>query len=405
MSTQDNTQHNLGFGDLLRLSTRIFTVKPTRTLLTILGTSIGIATVVFLISLGYGLQYILLGKLITTQDSLITLQATYAEESNIQMTPEEVVNLSKVANVAETVPLAEFSGEIKTENNTGLALIRISDPDYFRLSGTLPTLGESFTAEKSGIVLTSQAIKLLGMEPDQSSINKNLAIKVFYQKQDGSSEEVESKILAVIGIIIDDAEPPLAYIPQSAMPKSPPLFKEVYIKAKDLASVEPLRDQLLSQGLLISARVDLVNQAQKILNIITIVLGVFGIAALTVSAVGMFNTMIVSFLERTYEVGVMKSLGAMDSDVRNLFLMESAIMGLAGGVSGVGMGMLMGQLFNLALNILAHRLGGESIKLFHTPTWFILLVLTSSSFIGLFAGFWPARRASGLSPKEAFLRK
>jgi ABC-type antimicrobial peptide transport system permease subunit len=157
--------------------------------------------------------------------------------------------------------------------------------------------------------------------------------------------------------------------------------------------------------LIISARIDLVNQAQKILNIITIVLGVFGVAALTVSAVGMFNTMIVSFLERTYEVGVMKSLGAMDSDVRNLFLMESAIMGLAGGVSGILLGVAGGQLFNFGLNILAHRLGGESIKLFYTPTWFIVLVLVSSTFIGLFAGFWPARRASGLSPKEAFLRK
>jgi len=80
-------------------------------------------------------------------------------------------------------------------------------------------------------------------------------------------------------------------------------------------------------------------------------------------------------------------------------------MGLAGGVSGILLGMGGAQLFNLGVNILAHRLGGPSVKLFFTPTWFILLVLVSSSFIGLFAGFLPARRASGLSPKEAFLRK
>src|ERR1700733_11190725 len=110
----DNTQHNLGFKDLLRLSTRIFTVKPTRTILTILGTSIGISTVVFLISLGYGLQYILLGKLITSQDSLITLQATYPQESNIQLDPGQVDELSKLPKVGETVPLAEYSGEVKS---------------------------------------------------------------------------------------------------------------------------------------------------------------------------------------------------------------------------------------------------------------------------------------------------
>jgi ABC-type antimicrobial peptide transport system permease subunit len=183
------------------------------------------------------------------------------------------------------------------------------------------------------------------------------------------------------------------------------LFKTLYIKAKDVNFVAPLKDLLIEKGFLISARLDLVNQAQKILNIITIVLGVFGVAALTVSAVGMFNTMIVSFMERTYEVGVMKSLGAMDSDVRNLFLMESLIMGVAGGVSGILLGMGAGAIFNFILNLVAKRFGGKPFSLFITPMWFILLVIGSSAMIGLISGFWPARRASGLSPKEAFLRK
>ncbi len=403
MDDLNKIQHNLGFKDLLRLSTRIFTVKPTRALLTILGTSIGIATVVFLISLGYGLQYILLGKLITTQDSLITLQASYPEESNITLTPEELDNLKQVPKVAEVVALAEFPAEV----NEGLgSSVRIVDFDYFRLSGTLPNLGKSFTEQHNGLVISSQAMKLIGLEPVEGNLGKTVVIKVSYQKPDGTPLNiVTTEPVPIVGMIVDDTEAPIVYVSSAYFPEKPPYYKEVFIKAADLASVEPLRDTLLGKGLLISARIDLVNQAQKILNIITIVLGVFGVAALTVSAVGMFNTMIVSFLERTYEVGVMKSLGAMDSDVRNLFLMESMIMGLAGGVSGILLGMGTAQLFNLGINILAHRLGGESIKLFFTPTWFIGLILASSSIIGLLAGFWPAKRASGLSPKEAFLRK
>ncbi len=399
----DNSQHNLGFGDLVRLSTRIFTVKPTRTLLTILGTSIGIATVVFLISLGYGLQYILLGKLITTQDSLITLQASYPSEANIILTPEEVANIAKTPNVAEMSSVAEFPAEI--DNGLG-SVVKIAEPNYFRLSGIVPDLGQAYTAEVNGLVITSQAMRVIGLEPNETSLTKSVTIKVEYQNPDGTIIKViTTPQIPIVGIISDEAEPPIAYFPPSFLSEPPPYYKEIFIKASDLTTVEPLRDILIERGMLISARIDLVNQAQKILNIITIVLGVFGIAALTVSAVGMFNTMIVSFLERTYEVGVMKSLGAMDSDVRNLFLMESAIMGMAGGLAGIGMGMGAGELFNLALNILAKRLGGESINLFYTPIWFITLVLVSSSFIGLFAGFWPARRASGLSPKEAFLRK
>jgi ABC-type antimicrobial peptide transport system permease subunit len=399
----NDMQHNLGFGDLIRLSTRIFTVKPTRTLLTILGTSIGIATVVFLISLGYGLQYILLGKLITTQDSLVTLQASYPSESNITLTSEEVANLSKTPNVAEVSTVAEFPAEI----NSGFgSVVKIVNTNYFRLSGVVPDLGEAFSDKNNGLVITAQAMKVIGLEPIESSLNKKVIIKVEYQQPDGTPiKTLTTTEIPIVGIITDEAEPQVAYLPMSYLSEPPPFYKEVFIKSATLETVETLRDDLLAKGMLISARIDLVNQAQKILNIITIVLGVFGIAALTVSAVGMFNTMIVSFLERTYEVGVMKSLGAMDSDVRNLFLMESAIMGMAGGVSGILMGIGAGELFNLGLNFLAHRLGGDPINLFYTPTWFILLVLTSSSFIGLFAGFWPARRASGLSPKEAFLRK
>src|SRR4051812_21466491 len=128
----DNLQHNLGWRDLLKLSTRIFTVKPTRALLTILGTSIGISTVVFLISLGYGLQYILLGKLITTQDSLITLQATYPEEANIILNTDEISKITTLPNVSEVIPVAEFP----TEVNSGFgSSVRITTADYFRLSG------------------------------------------------------------------------------------------------------------------------------------------------------------------------------------------------------------------------------------------------------------------------------
>jgi ABC-type antimicrobial peptide transport system permease subunit len=402
-----SSQHNLGFFDLIKLSTRVFTVKPTRALLTILGTSIGISTVVFLISLGYGLQFILLGKLITTQDSLITLQASYPNESAVPLTADEVQKLGKIPNVAEVVPLAEFSGEIKSGNITGTGvLIRITEPDYFRLSGVQPGVGKIYSDEKPGVVLTSQATKLLSLTVDDKSLGKTISLKAAYQKPDGKTEDIQSpSALSITGLINDDTEPPAAYISPKYLPQTPQIYKETYIKAKDLNSVAPLRDYLINKGMIISARLDLVNQAQKILNIITIVLGVFGVAALTVSAVGMFNTMIVSFLERTYEVGVMKSLGAMDSDVRNLFLMESAIMGFTGGVAGIALGMLAGVLFNFGLNILAHRLGGQSIKLFYTPTWFIIMVLASSSFIGLLAGFIPARRASKLSPKEAFLRK
>ena len=119
----------------------------------------------------------------------------------------------------------------------------------------------------------------------------------------------------------------------------------------------------------------------------------------------MFNTMIVGFMERTYEVGILKSIGATDTDVRNLFLMEATIMGFLGGIGGIVLGMSAGVFFNLTLSLIATKLGGKAFQLFITPAWFILFVILLSVFIGLASGFWPARRAALLSPKEAFMKR
>lgn len=408
-------KHGLSLTDLFKLSLRVFKTKPLRTFLTILGMSFGISAVLFLVSLGYGLQYTLLGKLVATEDSLITLEAFYPAETELNITYEDLKTISEIEEVSEVSPVAEFTGEIKYENITGLILIKIVEPNYFRLAGQVPDIGKGFSEALTGTVISNSAARLTGLEEEVNAlaneknfnINKNFSFKIFYQsEQELSVEESETKEpLAFTGVLIDELAPPFALIPNSSVVKKPPFFKKVLIKAEDITMVEPLRDKLLAKGFLISARMDLVEQATKVMSIVTMVLGAFGITALVVAAVGMFNTMVVSFLERIFEVGIIKSLGATDADVKNLFLMESSVMGLLGGVGGIILGVGAGELANLGLNILAQQLGGKPFDLFITPMWFILLIIASSSIIGLASGFWPARKASFLSPKEAFIRK
>lgn len=399
--------HRLGMVDLVRLSLRIFKTKPARTFLTILGMAVGIGTVLFLISLGYGLQYILIGKLVTTEDSLRSLEIFYPPEAELNISYDDLRKIKELPEAEEISPVAEFIGEIKFGELSGFGLIKIIRPNYFRLSGVIPDIGSSFNEEEASIVVSSQAIKLINLPVNESSLNKEFSFKVFYQKE--REVEVEEVILreplVLKGIIEDDLQPPFVLLPANFLPKDPPSFKTAFVKAKDIEMVEKLRDKLIEKGFVISARIDLVKQARKIMNIITTVLGIFGITALIVSAIGMFNTMIVGFLERIYEVGIIKSLGATDKDVRNLFLMESMIMGLLGGLGGIALGMGAGKIFNFGLNLLAQRLGGKPFELFITPPWFLGVIIVTSIFIGIISGFWPAKRAAQLSPKEAFLRK
>ncbi len=396
------------FKEMISLSLRTFRTRPQRAFLTIMGMSVGIATVLLLVSLGYGLQYILIGKLMTTEDSLVSMEISYPTESNMVIKKPLLETLRGYEHVAEVSPIADFPGEISENGNSGILIdARIVEEAYFRMTGLLPTIGTAPSEADSGIVASSQTLIPLGLVADETSIGKALSFKIFYQDEvNNISEEVFSNNpIAIKGIISDESMAPMTIVLASSLPKEPPFYSKVLVKANDVDVLEPLRDRLLGEGFLVSARIDLVTQARKITNIITIILGVFGVTALVVSAIGMFNTMLVGFLERIYEVGILKSIGATDKDVRNLFLVESSLMGFLGGVGGIAIGASGGALLNAALSFFASRFGGDAIKLFLIPWGFVGLILIFSVVIGFVSGWWPAHRAAGLSPKEAFIRK
>jgi len=110
-------------------------------------------------------------------------------------------------------------------------------------------------------------------------------------------------------------------------------------------------------------------------------------------------------MERIFEVGIMKSIGATRIDILGLFLMESFIMGILGGVGGIAMGLVGGFLVNAGMNFLAKYLGGNPINLFIYSVKFMIFIILLSGVVGLLSGYWPARRAAKLSAREAFLRK
>jgi len=397
----------MGFVDLLKLSLRVFRTKLLRTILTIFGMSIGIGTVLFLVSLGYGLQFLLIGRLVTSEDSLITLEALYPPETGRTISIADLETIKALPDTSEVSPVAEFPGEIAKDGFSGLVFADIVENNYFRLAGIKPELGTSFTDIKPGFVATSQALELMNLPIDNSSVGKQFNLKISYQS-DETTEITEVEIpnsTPLTGILTDNNLALKLLVPVNLLPQKPPFYTKILVKANNINVVEKLRDELIDKGYFISAKIDLVNQARNVLRAITITLGIFGITALFVAAIGMFNTMIVGFLERIYEVGIMKSLGATDKDIRNLFLMESSMLGFLGGLGGVILGVGLGELSNFGISLLSTRLGGEAIKLFLTPLWFIGVIMAASIFIGLVAGFWPAHKATKLSPKSAFIRK
>jgi len=138
-----------------------------------------------------------------------------------------------------------------------------------------------------------------------------------------------------------------------------------------------------------------------IFNILGLVLGGIGGIALVVAAVGVVNTMIMSILERTREIGVMRAVGARRGTVSLLFTFEAGLLGFFGGVFGlvIGYGAML-----IANPLINKQLQGNSItgsNIISLPIWLIVGVIGLTTLIGILAGLYPARRAAHLDPVEA----
>ena len=101
----------------------------------------------------------------------------------------------------------------------------------------------------------------------------------------------------------------------------------------------------------------------------------------------------------------MKSIGASDIAISLIFIMESTIMGFLGGLGGIIIGWLEGQIFNMAVNTLASYFGGEKVDLFFSPVWFIAVTIAFAAVVGFITGVIPARRAARTDPLEALRYK
>lgn len=400
--------------DALLLSVRMFKARAMRTFLTVLGMSVGVGAVLFLVSIGYGLQNALLER-ITTSDSLLTLDVMETKKSVIPLSAQVVEEITKTENVSEVSPAAQLTSQGVFKSVGFDVPIIATKPSFFRLGGMRLKSGEIFSDEnRSGVVVTSAFASVLGDE--SSLLGKEISFSFFYtnpeETQEGMKEAQEtlsaevssSEQYVITGII--EGEESFAYVHLDSLnTEKIARYSMLKVKSASNSSMGNIRDFIEEKGFVVSSLSDTVDQANKIFSIVQMILLSFGIIALVVSAIGMFNTMTIALLERTEEIGIMKSIGAFNFDVSLLFVLESTIMGFLGGLGGVLLGQLGGEALNFLFNVIATRFGGQSVDLFYSPGWFVGLIVLIGSGVGFFTGFIPARRASKIDPLDALRYK
>ncbi len=183
-------------------------------------------------------------------------------------------------------------------------------------------------------------------------------------------------------------------------------YNEVIVKVDDVDKTLEVRDQIIALGFQANTMLDFVQGINNFYQILQIVLGGVGAIALLVAAIGIANTMAMSILERTREIGLMKAVGATNRDVLAIFLGEAAGIGFIGGAGGVLIGWLAGQGLNvIAVVYLAQQAAQQgglppSVAVY-TPLWLPVFVLAFSILIGMVSGLYPALRAATMIPVQA----
>ena len=320
-------------------------------------------------------------------------------------------DFEKNENVLDAAPLARFPALVTYKGLTGNLFVQGAEPPYIRYAGVVASAGDVFTDEDvnntNEIMLSPAVLKLFGIPDEEVSdfIGEKVTFRLLVPAGDGTDDINEiyiDKEYTVKGITKEEGVlNALMMISELRNHVGIEEFERIQVRVISNEALPIVEELLIEAGYRVTALSKTVEQATKIFQGVQVVLATFGGIALLVSAIGMFNTMTVTLLERTKEIGIMRTIGAAPADIKWLFVSESIVVGFLGGVSGIVMGVTLGMIVNLLLNLAASQFGGESVSLFSFPLGFLAFIAIFSAGVGYLTGIFPARRAASLNPLDA----
>jgi putative ABC transport system permease protein len=178
-------------------------------------------------------------------------------------------------------------------------------------------------------------------------------------------------------------------------------YTTVTVKVRRVQDTDTVEKKIKELGFNAFSIADLLESQKKAFILLDLLLGLIGSIALTVASLGIVNTMVMSILERTREIGIMKAIGGGDDDVRRIFLVEASLIGLLGGVFGIVLGWAVGRVINAGANYYLQGQGVPAANLFLIPWWLMAGAIGFALIVSLVAGSFPAMRAARLDPIQA----
>ncbi len=174
-------------------------------------------------------------------------------------------------------------------------------------------------------------------------------------------------------------------------------YTSIHVDVDSMDYVSEVQTVISDMGYIADSNVEWVQSMQNQYKSIQAVLAGIGAVSLFVAAIGIANTMMMSIYERTKEIGVIKVLGCSLSNIRSLFLLEAAYIGLLGGILGA----LLSYAVSAVINSVAQSMDSYYTGISYIPFWLTMVAIGFATLVGIVSGFFPALRAMRLSPLAA----
>ena len=399
-------------GDVFSLVCRNISERKARAALTILGITVGIGAVIALMSIGYGMEESITGELVEMADTIIVMPGS-AELGSIgafgSFTDRDLDAVDRIAGVKDAVAMRGEMEEVEYRGETFMVqIVGIEPRDITAVFGETVKLEEDGGAgtEASGRALRDNDHKTceIGYSiakdyfDDEIGVNDRITINGskfrvvgVLAKQGGFRSDVDSAIYVTTRdsmSILNNEDISTIFVRVRNIEDAEEIAAEIEERIDDNHKL----DDFASAMTMGSA----VEQLESVFGILQAVLIAIASISLIVAAMGILNTILMSVMERTHEIGVMKAIGAKNRNILSLFLLEAGVISVIGGVCGCIVGIIAAHAISFGIRTAFDVEIAAIVK----PE-ILIGGLVVAVLVGILSGLYPARKASKMSPVEA----
>jgi putative ABC transport system permease protein len=396
--------------NLIKVAFKSIMKNRMRSLLTMLGIIIGVGAVIALVSIGQGTQAEVESQIASLGSNLIMVRpgssmmggVSRGASSINSLTMEDVDSLRKEATLAEEVSaIIRTGGQVIARGNNWSTSIEGVDANYLKIKeweieeGTFFTERDIRSRRKVAVLGNSVIKELFG---DQNPIGERIRIRNIPFTVIGTLKEKGQSMMGDQDDVV--LAPSTTVLYRMTDGKN---INMIYVSAVSTEVMEQASEEITrilrkshrireseDDDFRIRSQTEIVERVTSVTGTLTMLLGAIAAVSLLVGGIGIMNIMLVSVTERTREIGIRMAIGARGNDVLVQFLIEAMILSLVGGLLGIA--------FGLALAEGASSLMNMSVVFDPIIT---LVAFFFSGAVGIFFGFYPARKASRLDPIEA----